>query len=368
LLVAVGEHLTRCLRPEDTVARFGGDEFTVLVENIGDPKDAVRVASRITEALREPFVLDGRELFVKASIGIALGTAHTKSPEDLLRDADAAMYWAKEAGLGCQVFETSMHEQALRRLELENELQRAIETGEFVIHYQPIVNLRSDEVWGLEALVRWRHPERGLLNPKEFVPLAEESGLVIHMGEQVLKEACSQAKRWQERYPRMPPLMLAVNLSARQLRHPDLARTVERMLRETRLEGQYLSLDITETVYIKTLEGNTAVLDELKQLGIRISIDDFGVGYSSLAYLKRLPADALKIDQSFIKAVGEEVEDTAIVQMIIDLAHTLGMEVIAEGVESKGQTEQLKEMGCDLAQGYHFAKPLPPEAVPELVE
>jgi len=222
-------------------------------------------------------------------------------------------------------------------------------------------------VWGVEALVRWQHPERGLLDPSEFVPAAEESGLVVPMGERVLKQACSQAKEWQEGYPPIPPLVMAVNLSARQLCRPDLAETVEGVLKEAGLEASCLSLDITETVYVKDLEGNTAALDELKRLGVRISIDDFGTGYSSLSYLKHLPADALKIDKSFIGGLSEDIEDTALVQMIVDLAHILGMEVIAEGVESEAQVEQLKQMGCDLGQGYYFAQPLPPEAVPKFL-
>ena len=212
-------------------------------------------------------------------------------------------------------------------------------------------------------MVRWEDPERGLLDPCEFVPVAEESGLVASMGERVLKEACEQAKGWQERHPHVPSLVMAVNLSARQLQRPDLARTVEAVLRETGLEASSLSLDITETGYIKALEGNTAALDELKRLGVRISIDDFGVGYSSLSYLKRLPADTLKIDKSFVRALGEAAEDAATVQMIVDLAHTFGMEVVAEGVESEKQVKRLREMGCDFAQGYHFAEPLPREAV-----
>jgi EAL domain-containing protein (putative c-di-GMP-specific phosphodiesterase class I) len=278
------------------------------------------------------------------------------------------MYKAKKEGLGYVVFEPVMYEQALRRLKLENDLQRAIESEEFVVHYQPIIDLRSDEeVWGMEALVRWQHPERGLLDPKEFVPAAEESGLVVPMGERVLREACEQAKEWQESYPHMPLLVMAVNLSARQLGRLDLVRTVKGVLKETRLEGWGLSLDITETVYVKTLEANTDTLNELKRMGVRISIDDFGTGYSSLAYLKRLPADALKIDKSFIRALGEDIEDTATVQMIIDLAHTFGMEAIAEGVESQEQAAQLKEMGCDQGQGFYFAEPLSPEAVPKFL-
>ena len=363
LLTVVSQRLGRCLRPEDTLARFGGDEFVVLIEALDDPAEAVGVAERITEELRWPFILEGRELYVAASIGVALGDARTHDPDGLLREADTAMYRAKGEGGGFRVFDPTMYERALGRLEAENDLRRAIERDEFVVHYQPIVDLRTGEPWGMEALVRWEHPERGLLDPSEFVPVAEESGLVVPMGERVLKEACERAKDWQERHPHVPPLVMAVNVSATQLQRPDLARTVEAVLRETGLEAGSLSLDITETGYIKALEGNTAALDELKRLGVRISIDDFGVGYSSLSYLKRLPADTLKIDKSFVRGLGEDEKSTVIIQMIADLARTLGMEIVAEGVESEEQAERLREMGCDLAQGYHFAEPLPREAV-----
>jgi diguanylate cyclase (GGDEF)-like protein/PAS domain S-box-containing protein len=361
LLVVVAQRLRRCLRPEDTLARFGGDEFVVLIEDVESPDDAVRVAERIVEGLREPFVVAGREIFLRASIGTALGTARTNYPEDLLRDADTAMYEAKEEGLGYRVFDPAMYERAVVRLKLENELRRAIEADEFVVHYQPIISLQIGEVWGIEALVRWNHPERGLLDPWEFMAVAEQSGIVVSMGEEVLEEACRQAKEWQEEHPRIAPLVISVNLSARQLGRPDIAQIVERVLKKTRLEARYLRLDITETVYIKALKGNTQSLDELKRMGVCISIDDFGTGYSSLAYLKRLPANALKIDRSFVKGIGEDLEDTAIVGMVIELAHTLGMEAIAEGVESKGQATLLKEMGCDLAQGFYFSEPLLPE-------
>jgi diguanylate cyclase (GGDEF)-like protein len=361
LLVVVAERLRHCLRSEDTLARFGGDEFVVLIEDVEAPQGAVRVADRILECLREPFVVAGRELFLRASIGIALGTAHTKSPEDLLRDADTAMYEAKEKGSGYRAFDPAMYERAVGRLEMENELRRAIEADEFVIHYQPIVSLQTGKVRGVEALVRWNHPERGLLDPSEFMAVAEQSGIVVPMGEGVLQEACRQAKKWKEEHPHIPPLVMSVNLSVRQLQRPDIAKMVERVLKITGLQSRYLSLDITETVYIKALTGNTQALDELKRMGVYISIDDFGTGYSSLAYLKRLPANALKVDKSFVKWLGEDVEDTAIVRMIIELAHTLGMEIIAEGVESEAQATLLKEMGCDLAQGFHYSKPLPPE-------
>lgn len=266
------------------------------------------------------------------------------------------------------MFDPAMYQRVVRRLELENNIRRAMEAEEFVLHYQPIVDLESGEVWGVEALVRWNHPERGLLDPDEFVQVAEESGLIVPLGESVLEEACRWVKEWQEDHPRIPPLVVSMNISARQLERPDIAQSIERVLRESGLEARYLRLDITETVYIKVLEGNTAVLDELKRMGVCISIDDFGTGYSSLAYLKRLPADALKIDKSFVKGLEEDIEDTAIVGMVIELAHTLGMEVIAEGVESEPQATLLKEMSCDLGQGFYFSKPLPPEAAAKFLE
>jgi predicted signal transduction protein with EAL and GGDEF domain len=357
-LVRVGEHLRRCLRPEDTLSRFGGDEFAMLLENLSSPRDAVQVAERIMLELRSPFVLEGRELVLRASIGIALGDARTKGPGELLKDADTAMYRAKDEVSGYRIFEPGMYKQALRRLKLENDMRRALEDQEFVIHYQPIVDLRTGGVWGIEALVRWKHPERGLLEPSEFVPVAEETGLIVPLGERVLEEACRQAAQWQQKRPEAGPLVVCVNLSARQLKHPDLARTVKGVLGSSGLEGRRLCLDITETLYITVLEGNTEALDDLKRMGVRLSIDDFGMGYSSLSYLKRLPADTLKIDRSFVAGLGEDVEDTAIVQMTISLAHTLEMRIVAEGVQCEEQAEQLREMGCDLGQGFYFARPL----------
>jgi diguanylate cyclase (GGDEF)-like protein/PAS domain S-box-containing protein len=367
LLVAVGERLKGCLRPEDTLARFGGDEFVVLLEDVDGPDEPVRIAERITHKLRDPFVLDGRELYARTSIGIAMGEDRTKDPDDLLRDADTAMYRAKDEGSGYSVFDRAMYERALDRLEAENALRRAIEREEFVVHYQPIVSLQSGEVFAVEALVRWEHPERGLLEPSEFVPMAEESELVIPIGEQVLRAACFKAKEWQEEHPRIPHLVMSVNLSARQLSRPDLAETVERILGETGMEGSRLTLDVTETVYVRALETNTVALQRLRSMGVRTFIDDFGTGYSSLSYLKRLPADAIKIDKSFVKSLGQDDKDTAIIRMIIELAHTLGMVVIAEGVEAGEQAALLREMGCDMAQGLYFVEPLPAEAAPEFL-
>jgi diguanylate cyclase (GGDEF)-like protein/PAS domain S-box-containing protein len=367
MLVTVAERLKRCLRPEDTLARFGGDEFTMLLENVQNPRDALRVAERISEELRNPLVLEGKELVLRASVGIALGHARSKTPGELLKDADTAMYRAKADAAGYRVFESKMYEQALRRLKVENDMRRAIEAREFVVNYQPIVDFRSGEVWGIEALVRWEHPERGLLGPSQFVAVAEETGLIVPVGEWVLEEACSQALKWQRECPEASPLVMCVNLSARQLRRHDLTQTVKGVLQRTGLEGRRLSLDITETLYITVMEGNTEALDDLRRMGVRISIDDFGMGYSSLSYLKRLPADTLKVDRSFVAGLGEDAEDTAIVRMIIELAHTLGMRIIAEGVESEEQAEELKEMGCDLGQGFHFSEPLPPEAASEFL-
>jgi EAL domain-containing protein (putative c-di-GMP-specific phosphodiesterase class I) len=337
-----------------------------LLEDLQTADDAVRVAERITDELREPFALQGRELYAAASIGVGLGGG-TRNPEELLREADTAMYRAKDQGSGYEVFDPAMHERALGRLELENDLRRAIERNEFVVHYQPIVSLQTGGLWGVEALVRWEHPERGLLNPDEFVPVAEESGLVVPMGELVLEEACRRAVEWQGEFPLMPPLAISVNLSGRQLRRPDLPEVIGRALSETGLPACSLGLDIMETVYIGALEANTAALDRLRAMGIRISLDDFGSGYSSLSYLKRLPTDILKIDKTFTRGLGVEAEDTAIVQTVVDLAHILGMEVVAEGVETGAQKTLLREMGCDFAQGYLFSKPLPPEAASEFL-
>jgi diguanylate cyclase (GGDEF)-like protein/PAS domain S-box-containing protein len=367
LLVLLAERLRGCLRPEDTLARFGGDEFVVLLEDMEDPGEAVRVAERITNELKRPFVMDGRSLVASVSIGIAQGNARTKSPLDLLRDADTAMYRAKNEHADHRVFDPAMYERALKRLELESDLRRGVEDQEFVVHYQPIVDLETGETWGMEARLRWDHPERGLLEPSEFMAVMEESGLAVPMGERVLEEACCQAQRWQEQRPLTPPLVVSVNLSAMQLERSDLARIGAEVLGKTGLDPRRLSLDVTETACIRILEERIATLDRLKELGVGVAIDDFGVGYSSISYLKRVPADILKIDRSFVRGVGEVEEDTAIVRMIIDLAHTLGMKVVAEGIEEWAQAALLAEMGCDMGQGFYFSRPLLPEAVPEFL-
>jgi diguanylate cyclase (GGDEF)-like protein/PAS domain S-box-containing protein len=367
LLVAVGQRLMGCLRPEDTLARLGGDEFVVLVEDVEGPEQAIGVAERLIDCLEDSFVLEGRELFVRTSVGIAFGTSRTKSAEDLLRAADTAMYRAKDENPGYAVFDPDLYEQAVRRLQLENDLRRALEREELVLYYQPIFDFGSKEVWGVEALVRWKHPERGLLGPAEFVALAEETGLIVPIGRWVLEEACRRTKGWQNSYPRSAPLRVIVNLSATQLHHAGCEETIRETLASSGLGAESLSLDITESAFLDAWGGNVLTLQRIENLGVGISIDDFGTGYSSLSYLKRLPANALKIDKSFIKGLGEDDGDTAIARMVVELAHSLGMEVIAEGVETKEQVTLLEEMGCDMAQGFHFERPLPPEALSEFL-
>jgi diguanylate cyclase (GGDEF)-like protein/PAS domain S-box-containing protein len=360
LLVEVAGRLENSLRPADTLARLGEDEFAVMLTNVSGIRDVLVVVARILERLEAPVALQGEEITLTASIGGALSTSAAPSPADLMREADAAMYRTKRGGkAGYSVFDPSLHAEALRRLELESHLRRALARDEFALHYQPIVNLQSGDVWGMEALIRWNHPDRGLVSPSEFVPLAEETGLIIPMGRWVLREACRQARAWEGAGP--SHMVMLANLSANQLHGVDVAQSVEQMLAGVGLDAWRLALDVTETALLQTEEERGGMLVRLREMGVRISIDDFGTGYSSLAYLKNLPADILKIDKSFVGGLGENAADTAIVRMVVDLAHTLGMEVIAEGVERADQLTELVEMGCDMAQGYYFARPLPPE-------
>ena len=368
LLVAVAHRMRQLLRSEDTVARLGGDEFTVLLEDITNPSLATRVAERLMEAFRSPFTVEGRDLFITASVGIALSATGNRTPQDVLRDADVAMYRAKAMGRGrYAVFEPSMSAGARERLELENDLRLAIERRELMVCYQPKVGLQSGRIAGVEALVRWEHPTRGLVPPAEFIPVVEETGLIIPIGDWILGEACRQARDWQEQYPSAPPLVMNVNLSARQFRQPNLAAEVARVLRETGLNPSSLELEVTESIMLDDADSANQTLRRLKNLGVRIAIDDFGTGYSSLSYLTRFPVDTLKVDRSFVARMGHEAEVTAIVQAVITLAKKLGLEVVAEGVERFEQLEQLREMECDLAQGYYFAKPLSSESIQTLL-
>ena len=365
LLVAATERIRAVLRPEDTVARLGGDEFVCLVEDI-DLDGASHVAERISEELRVPFYHGERQLFVTASLGIAVG-GNGNLAADLLRDADLAMYRAKQSGKArFAVFEESMNVRALERLELEHGLRRALERNEFTVHYQPKVSFATDKIVGFEALARWEHPERGLLFPEQFVPVAEETGLIVPIGEVVLEEACRQANEWHERQLYDAPAM-CVNLSARQFRDPGLAQSVARILDETRLEPRSLFLEVTESTAMWDAQATVAALEELQDLGVRTILDDFGTGYSSLSYLERFPVEYIKIDQSFVGRLGQYPGAEMLVSAIINLAHTLKLKVIAEGVETEGQFERLRRMDCDLAQGYLFSKPLPAKEATDLL-
>jgi diguanylate cyclase (GGDEF)-like protein len=359
LLIIAARRLQNCLRPGDTAARLGGDEFIVLLDGVGDVEDAVQVAQRIAKALGAPIKLAGRQMVVSTSMGIALCEDANCEPDDLLRNSDVAMYHAKTEGKArCKIFNADMHAQALRRLELENELRLAIEREELTIYYQPKVLLSTGIIVGMEALVRWDHPTLGLTAPKEFIPLAEEVGLIGSLGRWVLGEACAEARRWQEQHPAAPPLATSVNLSMGQFQGSDLLPEIAEILHQTGLEPSCLELEITERVVMDDVEYAIDVLEQLKKLGIKIALDDFGTGYSSLEALRRFPLDALKIDKVFVDGISKSQQDTAVVQLVIDLAHAVGIQVIAEGVETVEQLTRLRDMGCDQAQGYYFWKPL----------
>jgi diguanylate cyclase (GGDEF)-like protein len=362
LLIRVAKRLTACMRLQDTVARFGGDEFTILIEEANGVDNAILAAERIIEELQDPFDLMGHELYVTTSIGIALsshGLRRRYRPADMLRDADSAMYEAKTTSKASYaIFQPSMKTRALEQLKMVSDLRRAIDREEFVIHYQPRVEVTSGEVVGIEALVRWAHPDRGLVWPDEFISVAEQMGLIVPIGQIVLREACLQAHTWQEQYVVDPPLTMSVNISAKQLQHDRLAEMITETVREYKLPPNALELEITESALVDDEEFLSTKLTELKSLGIRLAIDDFGTGYSALSYLKRLPVEVLKIDKSFIAGLRKNSKDRLIVSATISLAQTLGLTVVAEGVETARQAKQLLELGCDLAQGNYFAKPL----------
>ena len=368
LLVDVSSRLQGCLRPEDTISRFGGDEFVILLEDTGGRGYAERIAERIVEALGGPFDVEGNETYVTASIGIVLNALDHAGPSDMLRDADIAMYGAKDAGKARhEVFDESMKARASRRLELENRLRRAIEREELRVYYQPKMDLSSGEIVGMEALVRWQDPERGLVSPAEFIPLAEETGLILPLGRWVLRKACRQAKEWQERYSRADSLTMAVNLSAKQFQQPNLAEEVAGVLREAGLKPGTLILEITEGMVMSDVQANMSALQDVKALGVKVAIDDFGTGYSSLAYLKRFPVDMIRVDRSFVRGLGQDAEDTAIVETVVLLARALNLRVVAEGIETAEQLDSLRDLGCAIGQGYYFAKPMPGDEAGELL-
>jgi diguanylate cyclase (GGDEF)-like protein len=359
LLIAIGRRLELGMRRGDTLTRLGGDEFAILADDIHDVNDAILLAERVRNDLKAPFNLGRHEVFATASIGIALGSKDYERPEDLLRDADTAMYRAKAQGKEHHVvFDTAMHTSVVERLRLETDLRRAIERCEFQVHYQPIVALRTGRIAGFEALLRWDHPERGPIAPSVFIPLVEETGLILPLGLWVLRAACRQLHAWQERAPELSELRMSVNLSSKQLAQPDLTEQIDQILEETGVAPGDLKLEITESVIMEHPQSAAEVLQRLKDRGIRLSLDDFGTGYSSLSYLHRFPFDTLKVDRSFVSRLDVEDGDPVIVRTIVNLAHNLGMHVIAEGVETEGQVERLRDMGCQYAQGYYFSRPV----------
>jgi len=358
LLMGIGRRLESCLRLGDTVARLGGDEFAILLEDLEDERQVDRVAERIQQSLQEPFEVCGQEIFTTASLGIALSSTGYERPEDILRDADTAMYRAKSLGRTRQVvFNPEMHASAVTQLQLESDLRHVLERDELALHYQPILALDSGRLAGFEALVRWRHPEHGLMSPGDFLPLARETGMSMAIGRWVLHAACSQLKRWQETHAEAAELPISVNLDARMLANPELVETVAEVLRDTGVAASALQLDLTEGMMMQSPETTTGVLHRLRELSVRLHIDDFGTGYSSLSQLHRFPVDALKIDRSLIGRMSIEREDLEIVRTIVALARSLDLAVVAEGIETIEQLAHLRTLGCELGQGFLFSRP-----------
>jgi diguanylate cyclase (GGDEF)-like protein len=368
LLIDVAARLKAVLRPGDTVSRFGGDEFTILCDEIDGERDAIIIAERVGEAVAAPFVLDDTEAFLTASVGIAMAAGRDARPEALIRDADAAMYRAKERGKSrYELFDEAMRKRAIERLHTENALHRAIERGELRVHYQPMVELATGLVDGVEALVRWQHPERGLMLPAQFILLAEETGQIVELGEWVLRDACMQHRRWMREHGDGGPLRLSVNLSARQLAQPDLVANVASALEDTGMAAAALCLEITESVVVQDTEMAIEALNALRAQGVLIGIDDFGTGYASLTLLKRIPADLLKVDRSFVAGLGTDPQDTPIVRSVVRLAEALGIAAVAEGVETPEQLAELQAVECRYAQGFLFARAMPPEQIGEVL-
>jgi diguanylate cyclase (GGDEF)-like protein len=359
LLAAVAPQIEQALRPGDTVARFGGDEFAVLAEDVGDERGAIRIAERIAEALARPLILREREHFVSASIGISIG-AGTEEPEALIRDADSALYRAKEHGRGgYEIFDEAMRSRVIEHMQTENDLRRALQRGELLLHYQPVVRLNDGSIASMEALLRWDHPERGLIGPLAFIPVAEETRLIVPIGRWVIEQACRQAAAWQELHPDSAPVGVAVNLSAGQLADPELIPHIEGLISANGIEPSTLWLELTESAVLDDTAYVERTLGALQRLGVRLVLDDFGVGFSSLGYLKRLPLWMVKLDRTFVENVTDSAYDAAIVRAVSDMAETIGIGVVAEGVETDEQVRVARDLGCGYAQGFHFAEPVP---------
>ena len=369
LLILIARRLESVLRSSDVVARLGGDEFTILLGELDEEDDAIDIANRIQENLKVPFDVGGGEVFMSASIGIALSTiGHTKA-EDMLRDADIAMYCAKADGKACyKVFDRAMHDRALMQMQMETDIRQSFERGDFCLHYQPIFAIETNQLAGFEALIRWDHPTRGMIPPDEFIPIAEENGLILPLGRWILFESCRQMREWQDKNPAAVVLKLSVNLSCKQFSQPDLVEQVTAALVSTRLDARCLKLEITESHLMENSAMSVKMMTRLRELGVELSLDDFGTGYSSLSYLHRLPVNYLKIDRSFVSRMTESTENGEIVNTIIRLAQSLKMKVIAEGIETASQLEQLKQLNCEFGQGYFYSKPLKAAAAKIIID
>jgi diguanylate cyclase (GGDEF)-like protein/PAS domain S-box-containing protein len=368
LLIEIAKVLKTCMRSSDTVARFGGDEFVVLLNDIHDVQEAVKVVHHIQEVLSKPFRVGNNRVFTSASIGIVLSNAGYQSKEDIMRDADIAMYQAKMLGkANYMIFNTEMRKQAINRLSMENDMHHALTRGEFDLHYQPIVTLKGNTLAGFEALLRWHHPQKGYIPPEEFIPIAEETGLILDIGCWVLKQACSQVKKWQDQFPAFRDLFININISQKQFTQPEFVQKLRKVLKETWLNPACLNLEITETVLMENAESMIEILNRIRSLGVGLHVDDFGTGYSSLSYLQQFPIDTLKIDYSFINRIGTNGDRAEIVKTILVLARELGVDSIAEGIETENQMIQLRELDCHYGQGFYIGKPMDAEKATEIL-